>query len=357
MSAPLKILLVGNGNEKHRGERYYDPCKKLYNGLVRGRHNVYFLSDRDITRRYTPLGLRSVGMARCNRYFLDVCARFRPQMIMFYHADIIHPETIAQARAMLPDARIAQFNVDIIFNPHNVEQIRRNLDVVDATFITTAGAGLRKFSRPGKIVSFVPNLVDASIEWPRAFERSDQPGDVFWALRALSGSVKNDRRIDYPLFLEKNGVNVDYYGMNGKPLLYDARYFEAINACKMGLNISQIWTRGCYEKAAEEDLYLYSSDRIAHLMGSGLLTLTTRDHHLEELFEEDREMVFFADGHELLDKVRYYLAHDDARRAIAQAGWTKYHTCFNERLVAQYMVERTMGAPLSQPYAWPTECW
>lgn len=358
----MKILLAGNGNLKHRGARYYDQCDKLYNGLVRNGHDVFFMSDRDIARTSSPLGMAlgpdcPFGTRFCNRYFLDVCRNFKPEMIVLYHADIIQPDTLRRAREILPGARIAQFNVDIIFNPHNVRQIASKLDGVDATFVTTAGAALKKFSRPGKIVSFVPNMADASIEWPRCFAYSHFENDVFWALRALKGSVENDRRIEYPLFLEKNGINIDYYGMNGKPLLYDARYFETIAKSKMGVNISQIWTRGNYTKASDEDLYLYSSDRISHYMGSGLLTFTTRDHRLEELFKEDNELVFFGSKEELLEKVRHYQQNDTARKCIAEAGWKKYHACFNERLVAKYMVERTCGAALSENYAWPVECW
>jgi hypothetical protein len=233
--------------------------------------------------------------------------------------------------------------------------IESKLPAVDATFCTTAGEGLGKFSRAGRVAAYAPNVVDSSIEWPQSWQRSDQPHDMFWALRALKGSVEGDRRIDYPLYLAANGVKMDYHGMNGKPLLYDARYYEAINDAKMGLNISQIWTRGIYDKASDADLYLYSSDRIAHYMGSGLLVFTTRDNRLEELFPEDREMIYFDSKEELLDKVRYYLANDDARKAVAKAGWEKAHTYYNERLVARYIIEATMGEALSHPYAWPVE--
>jgi hypothetical protein len=351
----MKILLVGNGNQKFRGERYYDQCAKLYNGLVRNGHSVFFMSDRDVKREGMKFGITALGEKHARSYFLDTCRNYKPELIIFYHADVIKPDAIAEARQMLPSIKIAQLNVDIIFNEHNAAQIKSKLDVVDATFITTAGKGLKKFSQAGKIVSFVPNMADVSLEWPQCYAYSDQSNDVFWALRALKGSAEGDRRIDYPLYLEKNGVKIDYYGMNGKSLLYDARYFETIAKSKMGINISQIWTRGHYEKAADEDLYLYSSDRIAHYLGSGLLTFCTRDHKLEEMFAEDKEMIYFSSKEELLDKIRYYAERDEARGAIARAGWLKYHACYNERLVAKYMVERTLGLPLSEAYQWPTE--
>jgi spore maturation protein CgeB len=41
------------------------------------------------------------------------------------------------------------------------------------------------------------------------------------------------------------------------------------------------------------------------------------------LYEEDREAVYFETAEELLDKVRYYLAHDETRRRIAEAGYRR----------------------------------
>ncbi len=359
----MKILVVGNGNQKHRGARYYDQALKLANGFIRGGHNVFFFSDRDqiySLNQFTTPGIwttKAHKIKHISRSFLDICRHFKPELIVFVHADLIAPEALLSAREILPQVRIAQFNVDIIFNEHNAKNIASKLDGVDATFITTAGQGLRKFARHGKRVSFIPNIIDSSIEWPKCWERADQPHEVFWALRALKGSVEGDRRIEYPLYLEKSGVNIDYYGMNGKPLLYDARYFEAIANAKMGINISQIWTKGNYERAADEELYLYSSDRIAHYLGSGLLTFITRDHKLEEFFTPDKEAVYFDSKEELLEKIKYFRAHDAERQSIAKAGWEKAHTHYNERLIAKYVVEATCGKKFSENYLWPTEAY
>ncbi len=40
---------------------------------------------------------------------------------------------------------------------------------------------------------------------------------------------------------------------------------------------------------------------------------------------------------------------------IAKHGWEKSHNCFNERLVAKYMIEVAFRLPLSEDYMWPTE--
>ncbi len=352
----MRVLYVGNGNYKFAGARYYDPGRKIVNGLIRLGHNVYFFSDRDAARKTGVFGLSRFGPHRTNELFLRCCKNFKPDLILFCLADLVTSDALDQVRTLLPHVKMAQFNVDPVFRPHNRAMITQKLPWMDATFVTTAGPVLKRFHREEAKVAFVPNAVDASIEWPCAHRHTDQMFDIFWALRAPRGSYPGDPRIEYPRYLKRSGkVTIDYHGMDGVPELFNAAYYEAIANARMGLNISVDRTDGASPRASEEELYLYSSDRIAHYMGSGLLTFATRDNALEEMFTEDAEMVFFTTPEELLDKVLHYRAHDTARQSIAQAGWEKYHRCFNERLVAKFMVEVTFGLPLSEPYAWPTD--
>jgi len=352
----MQILYVGNGNYNHRGARYYDVGRKLVNGLIRGGHNVYFFSDRDTARAESWFGASKCGAASCNRIFLETCANFSPDLILFGHADLITLQSLQAVRKMSPRVKMAQFNVDSICNPHTIAQIKSTLPCMDATFITTGGPALKKFHTPNGIVCYIPNPIDDSIEWPRCFERSDQPYDVFWTLRALKGSYADDLRLDAPLFLEKSGkVNIRYYGMNGQPLLYGAEYFREIAKAKMGLNISVARTRADETDAAAEEMYLYASDRLSQYMGSGLLIFAVRKNRLEDVFAEDKEMVFFSTKEELLEKIIYYKNNDAARREIARAGWEKSHRFFNEKLVAKYIVEKTFRLALSEPYAWPVQ--
>ncbi len=57
------------------------------------------------------------------------------------------------------------------------------------------------------------------------------------------------------------------------------------------------------------------------LTGGFLLTEYTLG--LENYFEIDKEIVCFKNDEEMIDKITYYLNHDEERRAIAQAGWKR----------------------------------
>jgi spore maturation protein CgeB len=53
---------------------------------------------------------------------------------------------------------------------------------------------------------------------------------------------------------------------------------------------------------------------------SGAFYLVEAMDELAEFFEPDKEVVFYRDRHELVDKVRYYLAHPAERETIRRAG-------------------------------------
>lgn len=70
--------------------------------------------------------------------------------------------------------------------------------------------------------------------------------------------------------------------------------------------------------------------------GCGGFLLTERVPHLERYFELDREVAVFEGRNDLVDKVRYWLEHDEERGKIAEAGYRRViseHT-YDHRFVA-----------------------
>ena len=68
----------------------------------------------------------------------------------------------------------------------------------------------------------------------------------------------------------------------------------------------------------------------------GALYATGYTDELADYFEPDKEVLVYRDQHELLDKVRYYLAHPDEAEKVRRAGHARamrdhtYHCRFQK---------------------------
>ena len=353
----MRVILVGNGQERRPGIGFYNVERKLANGLTRNGHLVQFFSDRDVARAGTMFRSSRAGRGVANRRFLELARNFQPHLIVFAHASLIETETFSEAKRQAHGPRLAQVCVDPLFRPINVSFLRDRARVVDATFVTTAGAVLGQFSSATNVSSYLPNPVDASIETARGFERSDQAFDVFFAANA-AGDQPGDPRRTTPALIAKSGqASIDYRGFDGRPPVFGVEYFRRLADARMALNINSDRAETAGTRAPAEELYFYNSDRISQIMGCGLLTLSFRVNQLMELFEEDKEMAFADSPEAILEAVLRYKRDDFARRRVAEAGWRKSHERFNERLVARYIEEVAFRRALSQPYFWPTKLW
>ncbi|MBN2284146.1 MAG: glycosyltransferase family 1 protein, partial [Deltaproteobacteria bacterium] len=78
----------------------------------------------------------------------------------------------------------------------------------------------------------------------------------------------------------------------------------------------------------------YLSNRCFAVMGCGGFYLCRRTPGVEHAFAVGEELDVFDGDDEMVEKVRYYLAHDDERRRIAGAG--------QRRVLAEYTYEKQM---------------
>jgi len=343
----MRILHVANFNLSKDGRDYFLTARKLSAGWVRGGHAVYDFSDRDVARAATPFGTKNLGRGKANRRFLDTVDNLRPDLLALGHADVIRAATVAEARRLHPAMRVLQWNHDPLFDAHNVTALEGKLDVVDATFLTSAGPELKRLSRPGRPVCFMPNPQDAAVETGRGFDRTDQPWDLIYTVgpagttRQVGDAVMDVGAFCADLRARLPDLRMRFPGLGDAPRLSGAAYHAAIQEARMGLSLSR-----------RSDHYLYSSDRMAHLMGNGVLTFIDRRTGFTDIFTEE-EAAFHGDVDDLAARLRAFHADDDARRAVARAGWAKAHRVFDAAVVARWLLEVTCGLPLSSDYAWP----
>ena len=166
--------------------------------------------------------------------------------------------------------------------------------------------------------------------------------DLFYEMshgvnRATLKSGKNDSRIFFlnKLITKMNNINYDFYGFENKEPIWGNNFYTALINSKMGLNLS----RGQPTK-------YYSSNRIASLMGNGLLTFIDKKTSFEDIFNK-KEIVFYSSIGDLAEKISYYKLHDNNRKKIAKKGQVKYFKLFNEKRVTKYIIDNSFDKKVS----------
>ena len=343
-----KIVHVANFGRRPKGAFQHSVGHKISNGLTRNGHSVAQFSDRDVARAGSWIGHRKFGVKAANSELRDFCRAIEPEIMVLHHADVIRPETVASIRGDFPHLRVVQCNVDPMFEPDNVRRITSKLDVVDATLVTTAGDALAPLSRPDRLLGFLPNPVDFSIETGRNHDRANLPFDLFCACgnarqtrNTCGGDWYPDSLIDV---LEQGapGLRMLLPGLRGASNIAGAEYQKGLESAAMGLNLSR-----------RNDFVLYSSDRIAQMAGNGMAILIDRATGYNQLFSED-EFAFFSTIDELVDQIGRMVRDPAGRQARASAGRSRYHALFNEQIVARYVVDVALGKLRESDYPWPT---
>lgn len=347
MPSPVKVLHVANLSMTPKGAGYFGVPFKLSNGLVRAGCHVMNFPDRDVARTATIIHNRKFGVAAANRKLLEVAQNFAPDMILFGHADTIRPETLPALRALLPEVKLVQWNVDPLFEPDNVVRINSKIPHVDYTFVSTAGDSLLALGQGKYPVAFLPNPVDPSIERARNFEHAREalPFDLFFAAgnpalrRAHAGieapvseHVARLRAACPELRLSTPGC--------GTPPVFGRGFERALASAAMGLNISR-----------RNDVRLYSSDRLAQMAGSGMLVFLDRATGYGDVFDEE-SFAFYSTEAEMFEKLAFYRSNDDSRRRVAQRGWEAYRKVFDCGVIGAYIVDVVFGRADAKIMGW-----
>lgn len=339
------IVHAGSFTIGAKGRNQHNSAIKISNGLIRNGHLVLNFSDRDVARANTLLGHRRFGRATVNRLLRDFCRDHQPDLLLLGHADMVDPATVTAIRAVVPGVRVLQWYVDALFVPAHVPRFEAKADVVDATLISTGLSALGPLRKHGRRVGFLPNPVDVSIERGENHLRRDLPYDVFFAvgdlIRTVCGKEWHMDEFMTALLKELPGAKALLPGMYGQPLIYGAPYQRAMESAAIGLNISR-----------RADWPLYSSDRLAQMIGNGMAVAMERTTGYDALFAED-EMLFFSSFEELAAKIRGAIADPERRMALAAKGRDAYIRLFNERNVARYIVDFAFERADASAYGWP----
>lgn len=326
----MRIVHAANLQLDKDGAHLWNQDQKIHHGLIRLGHFVYPFSINDRARMLSPLKSKTFGKGRANRALIETCRNVHPDLLILGHAQYITAETLREIRLILPDIRIGLWYVDPLWDDEETRHLRDRLGVLDAVFCSTGGPLLEALATPTCAAGFIPSAVDAGIECHRAFETPD--AELRHDLLFFGRDKGEPGRRAFLLELKEalSELRVGYYGCLDQPGIFGWEKEQIIRRSKMALNLSR-----------RTDVPLYSSSRIAELMGNGILTLTPRGAGLEGLYAED-EIIYFDDVSDLAEKVRYFSLQAPAREAVARKGWERNHHDYNGTAIARFIVNLTL---------------
>ncbi len=345
----LRILHITNFNERLDGRLFFNTGRRINNGFIRLGHSVLGFSDRDIQKYYKNFKDLK-GAKSLNEKLRKTCYNYKPDIIMLGHADLISSDQINELRNDYPNVKFGQWFLDPLNKKgpdyeRNKSRILDKINHLDASFVTTSPSVLNFL--PKKTNNFyIPNPSDDSFETLNNFSKPCNV-DVFFALshgvhRGVLKSGKIDDRINFlkELSAITPDVKFDIYGIDKVQPIWADHYFKTISNAKMGLNLS----RG-------DAIKYYSSDRITQIVGNGLVCLIDEKTQYRDFFNNS-EMVFYKNVNDLSEKILRISRDEKLRKKIGKNGKKKYMKYFNSSLVAEFIINKTLGIENKKKFFW-----
>ena len=232
----------------------------------------------------------------------------------------IKPETFKTVRQVSPKTVIAGYSPDDMAAKHNQSRAFLKGLPLNHIYFTTKSYGVKELEALGvPRAVFVGNAYDPNTHRPMKISEEEK--------KRLGGQVGfigdyEIERAQSMFFLAQHGIAVRIWGPNwdrkcrlkhpnmkieGKPIWGDD-YAKAV--CSFDINLH-------FLRKINRDL---QTTRSVEIPACGGFMLAERTNEHLELFKKGKEAEFFSTNEDLLEKVQYYLKHEDERKTIARNG-------------------------------------
>ena len=303
----IKILYVDTiYTEKPRTEINIDSRVKAYKKVS----TLMTFDYRKLAQRY--------GQSRMNEMLVKTAVKFKPDLIQLGKAKLIYGSTIERIHEAI-DACVIHFYGDFRLEPQPwVVDIGQYADCT--LFPHKEDSLIKKYIELGvKSVSFILPGTDPEKFYPR--KRGKIHDIVFMANNNSPYSGAYHPRQEFVYAIAKKGFDLHLYG-NGwqdlsdlpnvhlHPFVEEEEFAKACSAAKITFGVN----------GSNNERMHASWRRTLNSMASGAFHLTHYVPGLEDVFENRKHLVWFNSVPEAIELLDYYLAHDEEREKIAEAG-------------------------------------
>ena len=324
----LSILYVGalgpTGSIKGFGYYSVKNLRSLHSKVTV--LDMYPEKARRLGRNFSMRVMRKIvgplDLGRINKKIITIVKERNFDVVWILRGQIINPGTLKKVRELCPDCTIVGHSLDDIWvhKLHRTKRALRSTKYYDVVFTNKSYAlsKIRELGCPNAV--FMGNTFESEMHGPVEISSEDR--------KKYGGSIGFIGHYEphygkWMRILVSNGIPVRIWswgygwGNSGicNPNLKDEgravlgeEYAKSI--CSFDINL-------CFLSKWVNDK---QTKRSVEIPACGAFMLAERtDEHLE-LFEEGKEAEFFSSKEEILEKVKYYLAHPKERRKIAAAG-------------------------------------
>ena len=341
----IRILHIANFDEKtHHRLFNINLANKISNGFVKNHISTVNFSDRSYVKS-------KLFLYALENEIKNIVRNYNPNLILLGHTNLLSLSLLEQIKLSNPSLRIAFWYEDSVnkngpdFNK-NISFLEKYKSVVDEYFVTSNKHHVHT-SIPKNKLNYMPVPCSVSTEYLDLYKLKNHEFDVFFASshgvnRGVLKKNKLDERYDFLKLLIEKSKNITYnlFGYNNISPVWGDKYFDEISKCKFGLNLS----RG-------KPIKHYSSNRMATLIANGIPTLLDQNTKFNDFFSNS-EVIFYKNVDDLINKIHFYKKNEKARIKIGLNGKKKYFKIFNNRIVADYIVSKTMKIKPNFKYVW-----
>ena len=249
---------------------------------------------------------------KINDGLISAVNKFKPNILFVYRSQLINGETIRKIKLINSKLKVCCYNNDDPFSKNYPKYywrvFQKSIREYDFVFAYREKNIAEYYKRGAKKVFLLPPWYDPALNYPDLTCNADGEREYIFDV-VFIGHYENDGRIEYIRSLVEAGLKVGLYGPEWNRRIKDDRILKSfytvqylyiedsnrvLSSSKMALVIySQLnndhYTRRCFEIPA-----------------TGTMMLAKRTKAMEGLYAKNREIVFFDDCGEMVQKALLY---------------------------------------------------
>lgn len=318
----MKVVIIAKSKRHTRIYHYFKQ------GFRQAGHQARWLKYPKLRRYWGEKAATAIS--------LKVLTLLKPDLLFVHALDISHELLLAAKGRM----RIVMYYDDCLTTISNdkFEKLATFARLADTLYITNRGE-IPIYREHGINAKFITGGCD-----PKAHRIVKTPGRTWQSEVAFIGKPSTPERVAcMRTVAEKYDLKLwgGRWETEGLQAATKDVYADGYRKICAGAKIILGWN-------VDSTIDLYFSNRTWYTLGCGGFLLTAYSPNLEELFGRGVELDWFETVSECCEKIEYYLAHDEERRAVAHAGYKLAHSQYRYVDMVKQIVADTSHSEINQ---------